>query len=83
MKIVRILRDKSFEQGGNNVVFADAIYNLGIEVLDLLAIPLMQDLQAIAFFDVSLGPMTRDKEGEEKRAKNAKVNLPWRKTPLR
>src|SRR5713101_7230028 len=52
MKIVWIFGDEAFEQRGNDVERANAVYDVRIEVLHFLAIAFVQNLQAIAVFDV-------------------------------
>jgi hypothetical protein len=57
VEIVRIFGDEAFEERGDNVVFADAVNELRVEILHLLAVAFVQDLFAIAFLDVALGTM--------------------------
>jgi hypothetical protein len=68
MEIVRILTDESFEQGGNDVERADAVDQMRIEILDLLAVSLVKDLEPISFLNGGLNPPAggrTQKENEE------------------
>ena len=57
MKIVRIFGDETFQECRDDVVFADTVNELRVEILHLLAVAFVQDLFAIAFLDVALGTM--------------------------
>src|SRR5713101_5876393 len=50
-KIVRIFRDKTFEQGGYYVEGTDAVDQMRMEVLHFRAIAFVQNLQVRAFFN--------------------------------
>jgi hypothetical protein len=52
MKIVRIFGDETFEERRDDVVFADAVNELRVEILHLLAVAFVQDMFTIAFLDV-------------------------------
>ena len=58
MQVMWVLRDESFKQSGDDIVFADAVDDLRVEVLHFLPVSFMQDLLAIALFDVAFGAMT-------------------------
>ena len=61
MKIVRVFRDETFEEGGDNVVLTDAIDDLRVEILHFLAVAFMKNLLAIALLDVGCSRMAGEK----------------------
>ena len=66
MKIVRIFRDKTFEQGGDNIEGTNAVDKLRVEVLHFLAVAFMQNLQARASFCVGFSAVTGSAEKKKK-----------------
>jgi hypothetical protein len=54
MKIVRILPDQALKQRGDDVERADAIHQVGIEVLDLFPVSFVENFEAITFLDRGL-----------------------------
>ena len=67
MQVVRIFRNETLQQRGNDVERADAVYDLRIEILDFLAVALVQNLEPVAPFDVGFGTMTREEQTRAER----------------
>ena len=62
MQIVRIFGNETLQERGNDVERADTVYDLRIEILDFLAVALVQNLEPVASFDVGFGTMTREEQ---------------------
>jgi hypothetical protein len=87
MQIVRIFGNETLQERGNDVERADTVYDLRIEILDFLAVALVQNLEPVPSFDVGFGAMTREEQtraerenaGERMRPRVlAPAPLPWR-----
>ena len=67
MEVVRILGHEPFEERREDIPAGDAADDMWVEILDLLAVALVQDLEAIAFVDVRLRALAGRKRKQEKR----------------
>ena len=62
MQIVRIFGNETLQERGNDVERTNAVHDLRIEVLNFLAVALVQNLEPVPSFDVGFDAMTREEQ---------------------